>query len=129
MGRGDEKRNSQDDNREKTVFGPQIFWMALPYFLFAAIGMRNPSYPVLLIAKGQWQPLGWLAIVLILGLTGILFWISWKIASGWNDRKRMHRVVFLALFWMLDSLLLSLLLVAPAIVVILTSPVGRMLTG
>jgi TRAP-type C4-dicarboxylate transport system permease small subunit len=103
--------------------------MALPYFLFAAIGMRNPSYPVPLIAKGPWRPLGWLAIVLILGLTGILIWISWKIASGWNDRKRMQKMVFLTFFWILDSLLLSLLLVAPAVVVILTSPVGRMLAG
>jgi hypothetical protein len=32
-------------------------------------------------------------------------------------------------FWILDSLLLYLLLVAPAVVVILTSLVGRMLAG
>ena len=107
----------------------QFSLILIPIGLSAFLFADNPSYMLQLIEPGLQQPMGGLLTVILILLFGFLFVLSWKIADGWKKRKTMKNFILMLFFLVLDCLFFSALLLSPALLILLTSPVGKMFFG
>jgi hypothetical protein len=89
----------------------------------------NSSYMGRLILPGETQPTGWIFSIVILLLFGFL--VGWTIIIP-NRSLRQNRITNLFLFLIfiiLDLTLVLLIFLSPALVILLTSPVGKLIFG
>ena len=104
----------------------QCFLVAIPCGLSALLFIFNPSYLFRLIEPGPQQPIGWCFAAILFLVFGLLLGLSWKIAFGWKIHKTIANIIFMVIFLALDCLFCLALLLSPAVLLILTSPVGKM---
>jgi hypothetical protein len=84
-----------------------------------------PDYLTRLILPGDGQPLGWLVALFMLFCNGLLFYWSWVIPNGCEMRRPWKNIVLVACFIFIEVILIILELIAPAALLLLTSPLGR----
>jgi hypothetical protein len=103
------------------------------YFVLTTIAIAiflcafNPSYMGRLILPGETQPMGWIFTFIILILFGFL--IGWTLIVP-RRKKDKHRIVNLFLFLLfiiIDFILVIMILLSPALIILLTSPVGKLI--
>jgi hypothetical protein len=107
----------------------QFSLILIPFGLSALQFAYNPSYMLRLIEPGRQQPIGWLFTAILILIFGFLIGLSWKIADGWKRRIMIKNFFLLFVFLVLDCLFFSALLLSPALLLLLTSPVGKMFFG
>jgi hypothetical protein len=84
-----------------------------------------PEYLARLILPGDGQPLGWIVGLFMLICFGLLFYWSWALPNRSAKRRPWKNIVLVACFIFVDVILIILELIAPAALLLLTSPLGR----
>jgi hypothetical protein len=122
--------NKNNQTKEKlTVLGIHIFFILNTIAIAMFLIIDNSSYMGRLILPGITQPTGWIFTIVILLLFGFL--VSWTIIIPNRSLKqnRIANLLLFLLFIILDLTLISLILLSPALVILLTSPVGKLIFG
>jgi hypothetical protein len=98
----------------------------LPCILFLILFFYTPEYYYKLIEPTTLQPLGIMGVLFIVLLFLGLLFLSWIITRNYNSRM-MLRIVLITLFLLVDTIFIFSIILLPAIIITLSSPIGRIL--
>jgi hypothetical protein len=122
--------NEENQTKEmQTVQGFHVYFIIATIAIAMFLIVDNPSYMGQLILPGKAQPIGWIFTIVILLLFGLL--VGWTIIIP-NRSLKKHRIANLFLFLIfiiLELTLISLILLSPALVILLTSPASKLIFG
>lgn len=122
--------NENNQTKEKlTVLGFHVYFILATIAIATFLIVGNPRYMGQLILPGKAQPTGWIITAVILLLFGFL--VGWTIIIPKRSIKK-HRIANLFLFLIfiiLDLSLISMILLSPTLLILLTSPVGKLIFG
>jgi hypothetical protein len=105
------------------------------YFVLTTIAIAiflcifNPSYMGRLILPGKTQPMGWIFTIIILILFGFLIGWTLIVPRRKKDKHRIGNLFLFLLFIIIDFILVLMILLSPALIILLTSPVGKLIFG
>jgi hypothetical protein len=102
-----------------------LFLITLFPFILGIIMFFNiPEYLARLLLPGDGQPLGWFVALIMLLCFGLLLYWSWILPNGGATRRPWKNIVLIVCFVLIEVFLIILELIAPAALILLTSPLG-----
>jgi hypothetical protein len=112
-------------NSFSVILSLLLFLISLIPCLLGLIMFFNiPDYLARLILPGDGQPLGWFVALFMLFCFGLLLYWSWVLPNGSATRRAWKNIVLVAGFIFIEVILIILELIAPAALLLLTSPLG-----
>jgi len=113
--------NSRKNN---SAFIISIYMIIVDIILFVFLLIYNPSYMMKFISLGEQQPLGWANIILIILFSIIIILLGARIKA--NMDKYLIKIFLFIIMIILLFINTLLILLGPSIIILYTSPVGKM---